>query len=58
MKSVFINMLIIVVIAMLYFSGFFGWFTSKYVLWAAIGIIIMLFIVAFRVIGKPWAGKK
>lgn len=57
MKSVLVNFGIIFIVLAMYFTGFFGWFTNKYVLWAAIGVIIMLFIAAFKILGNPWAGK-
>ncbi len=58
MKSTLLNFMIIFAAIALYVSGVFEFFGSKTVLWTAGGAIIILFVIAFKIVGNPWTGKK
>ncbi len=57
MKSVLINFAIIFIVIAIYASGILELFYGKTVLWTAIGTIVILFAIAFKILGNPWTGK-
>ncbi len=54
MKAVFINIGILLGIAIAYYVDFFGWFTTKYAFWGSLILVIAVMLIAFRVLGNPW----
>ena len=56
MRAVLINIGIILAIALAYYIDFFGWFTSRYAFWGALALVAVVFIIAIKVLGNPFAG--
>lgn len=58
MKSVVINFAIVLIALAAYATGFFEFFAQEGVLWGALCAIVILFAIAFKILGNPWTGKK
>ena len=54
MKALFINIGILLGIAIACYVDFFGWFTTKYAFWGSLILVIAVMLIAFRVLGNPW----
>lgn len=53
MKSILINLLIVIVVIIAYVLGVFDFFAQRYVLLAALAVIAVLFVAALKIIGLP-----
>lgn len=58
MKSILINIGIIAGIFLIYYLDLFGWFATKNALIFSFALVILVFIVAWKVLGNPFAGDK
>ncbi len=54
MRAVLINILVLAAFALAYYVDFFGWFTSKYAFWGALGLIVIVLLAALKILGNPW----
>lgn len=55
MKAILVNIGVFLAIIGAYYIDFFGWFTSKYAMPAAIAFVIIIFLAALKVLGNPFA---
>jgi len=55
MKDFAVNILIILLIMLAYYLDVFNMFTSEHTLWVVGGIIILLFAIALKILGNPFA---
>ena len=55
MKDFAVNILIILLIMLAYYLDVFNMFTSEHALWVVGGIIILLFAIALKILGNPFA---
>jgi len=39
-----------------YYIDFFGWFTSRYAFIGALALVAIMFLIALKVLGNPFAG--
>ena len=52
MRAILVNIIIFMAII----GAFFGWFTSRYAFWGALALVAVVFIIAIKVLGNPFAG--
>lgn len=58
MRIILGNILIILGIMIAYYLDIFGWFAAKYTYIFALALLIIVFVVAVKVLGNPFAGEK
>ncbi len=58
MKTYFINILILILILLAYYIDFFSWFTGSRALFLAVLLVIIMFVIGWKVIGNPFAKDK
>ena len=56
MRAILVNIIIFMAIIGAYYIDFFGWFTSRYAFWGALALVAVVFIIAIKVLGNPFAG--
>lgn len=56
MRAILVNIIIFMAIIGAYYIDFFGWFTSRYAFWCALALVAVVFIIAIKVLGNPFAG--
>ena len=56
MRAILVNIIIFMAIIGAYYIDFFGWFTSRYAFWGALALVVVVFIIAIKVLGNPFAG--
>lgn len=56
MRAILVNIIIFMAIIGAYYIDFFGWFTSRYAFWGALALAAVVFIIAIKVLGNPFAG--
>ena len=56
MRAILVNIIIFMAIIGAYYIHFFGWFTSRYAFWGALALVAVVFIIAIKVLGNPFAG--
>lgn len=58
MKSVLINVGILLGIFVAYYIDFFGWFVGRGALFFSLGLVFVMFIIAWKVLGNPFKEDK
>lgn len=58
MKSILINIGILLGIFFIYYIDLFGWFVGKGALLFSFGLVVIVFLVALKILGNPFAGDK
>lgn len=58
MKVFLVNLGLLVAIILAYYFNIFSLFAQKYFIFFALGLVIVLFIVAWKIIGNPFNGNK
>lgn len=56
MRAILVNIIIFMAIIGAYYIDFSGWFTSRYAFWGALALVAVVFIIAIKVLGNPFAG--
>jgi len=56
MRAVLVNIIIFMAIMGAYYIDFFGWFTSRYAFVGALALVVIVFLIAIKVLGNPFAG--
>ena len=56
MRAILVNIIIFMAIIGAYYIDFFGWVTSRYAFWGALALVAVVFIIAIKVLGNPFAG--
>lgn len=56
MRAILVNIIIFMATIGAYYIDFFGWFTSRYAFWGALALVAVVFIIAIKVLGNPFAG--
>ena len=56
MRAILVNIIIFMAIIGAYYIDFFGWFTSRYAFWGTLALVAVVFIIAIKVLGNPFAG--
>ncbi len=54
MKSVLINVGILLGIGIAYYIDFFGWFVGRGALYFSLGLVAVMFAIAWKVLGNPF----
>ncbi len=52
MRAILVNIIIFMAIIGAYYIDFFGWFAF----WGALALVAVVFIIAIKVLGNPFAG--
>lgn len=58
MKAILINLVIILLIAVMYYLDFWTLFSYKYTIWYALGMVIIVLLIGLKVIGNPFGKRK
>lgn len=58
MKTFLINIGILAAIFLAYYIDFFGWFVGRGALFFSFGLVIIMFIIAWKVLGNPFKEDK
>ena len=56
MRAILVNIVIFMAIIGAYYIDFFGWFTSRYAFFGALALVAIVFLIALKVLGNPFAG--
>lgn len=56
MRAILVNIVIFMAIIGAYYIDFFGWFTSRYAFIGALVLVAIVFLIALKVLGNPFAG--
>ncbi len=56
MRAILVNIFIFMAIIGAYYIDFFGWFTSRYAFFGALALVTIVFLIALKVLGNPFAG--
>ncbi|MCX4349708.1 MAG: hypothetical protein OSJ76_08000 [Alphaproteobacteria bacterium] len=56
MRAILVNIFIFMAIIGAYYIDFFGWFTSRYAFFGALALVAIVFLIALKVLGNPFAG--
>lgn len=56
MRTILINIIIFAAVLAIYYTDFFGFFTSSFAFWGALVLVIVLLLIAVKVLGNPFAG--
>lgn len=55
MRAILVNIFIFMAIIGAYYIDFFGWFTSRYAFFGALALVAIVFLIALKVLGNPFA---
>lgn len=58
MKTILINVGILLAIFLIYYVDFFGWFVGGKAMIFSFSLVVLVFIVAWKVLGNPFAEDK
>lgn len=58
MKSIVINIGILLGILFVYYIDLFGWFTGNNVLIFAFALVFVIFLIAIKILGNPFSENK
>lgn len=58
MKSILINIGILAGIFLFYYIDLFSWFATKNALFFSFGLVVIVFAVAWKILGNPFTGDK
>lgn len=58
MQTILINIGILLAIFLIYYVDFFGWFVGGKALTFSIVLVVLVFIVAWKILGNPFAEDK
>lgn len=58
MKSVLINIGILLGIGIAYYIDFFGWFVGRGMKFFSLGLVVIMFVIAWKVLGNPFKEDK
>lgn len=58
MKAVLINIGILLGIGLAYYIDFFGWFVGSSMRYFSFGLVLVMFIIAWKVLGNPFKEDK
>jgi len=56
MRAILVNIFIFMAIIGAYYIDFFGWFTYRYAFFGALALVAIVFLIALKVLGNPFAG--